>query len=641
MTPDELTAVAPKLAGDFKSIEAHLRDLDKHLTLRSYLVGYSLSPLDSQIWSALRSNRAAIAFIRKGPLANLARWFNFVEAMHPELQDAIKATESAAREKKMAQSKAGGNYNIALQETEKGVVTRFLPEPSNSGYLHIGHAKAALLCDYFAHQQYDGKLKLRLDDTNPSKEKQEFQDAIVEDLALMGIKADSLSYTSDYFDYLYDMCKRMITEGFAYADDTDGKTMQEERFNGIASKCRDRTVEESLHIFENEMKNGTEVGQRNCIRAKLSFDNPNKALRDPVIYRCNVTDPHHRTGTKWKMYPMYDFACPVVDSYEGITHALRSTEYTDRNPQYQWFQKTLKLRKVYMWDFSRLNFTRTFLSKRKLAKLVDTGKVWGWDDPRMPTVRGIRRRGMTIEALRDFILKQGPSRNISLMDWTTIWAGNKKVIDPIVARHTAISVKDIVKVKLTGAEAPAAAFVEDKPKHPKNASVGTKKVAFSSELVIDQADAVTFKDNEEITLMAWGNAIVRKADKTGDAISGMELELNLKGDFKATEKKITWLSSAGTTLVPAELWEFDYLITKDKLEEDDILENCLNPKTAWSEDVLCDENVGLLKADGIIQLERRGYFRVDKGLNDWKNGEEGEKGKRVVLFSIPTGKTGK
>ncbi|CAI4210521.1 unnamed protein product [Parascedosporium putredinis] len=602
----------PLPGGDFKSIDAHLRALDKHLTLRSYIDGYVLGDVDTKTWVALRNNRAALGFIRKGSLGNLSRWFTFIEKNHPEIQEEIKQAEAVKAAKQAAAGKAGGSYNITLPDAEKGVVTRFLPEPS--GYLHIGHAKAALLCDYFAHRLYDGKLRLRLDDTNPAKESR---------LSL---------YTSDYFDYLYDMCKRLISEGNAYADDTETETMQKERFDGIESKRRNRSVEENLRIFE-EMKAGSEEGLKNCIRAKLSVDNPNKALRDPVVYRCNPNDTHHRTGNKWKIYPTYDFACPVVDAHEGITHALRATEYTDRNPQYQWFLDTLKLRTVHLWDFSRLNFIKTFLSKRKLAKLVETGKVWGWDDPRMPTIRGIRRRGMTIPALRDFIIKQGPSRNISLQDWKSFWATNIKEIDPVAPRHTAVLKKDLVKVTLIGNEAPAQPSKEDKPKHAKNPDIGTKKVVYSSQVILDQADAKSFKKDEEITLMSWGNAFVREIDSS-DPIQTLTCELNLKGDFKTTEKKITWLSSEGTELVPAELWEFDYLITKDKLEADDELEKCLNPVTESMQEALCDEGVGLLKTDDIIQLERRGFFRVDKGLGDWEEGEP----KRVVLFAIPSGK---
>ncbi|KAK7710856.1 hypothetical protein SLS64_005761 [Diaporthe eres] len=632
MKADELKAITPNLGKDFKTIEPHLVALDKHLILRTYLDGYNLGENDKAIWTALRTNRAAASYIIKGALANLLRWYAFVDATHPEIQESIKADEAEKRKKTAAASKAGGNFNLGLQDTENGVVTRFLPEPS--GYLHIGHAKAALLADYFGHVAYKGKLRLRLDDTNPSKEKGEYQDAIIEDLALMGITADHLSYTSDYFEYLYDMCTRLIAEGHAYADDTGTEQMRDERWKGIPSKHRDQPVEETLRIFK-EMKKGSEEGLKWCIRARVSYDNPNKAMRDPVVYRCNVEDAHHRTGTTWKAYPMYDFACPVIDSHEGVTHALRSTEYTDRNPQYQWFIDTLKLRQVHMWDFARMNFVKTFLSKRKLAKLVDTGKVWGWDDPRMPTIRGVRRRGMTVEALRDFIIKQGPSRNVTTMDWTVFWANNKKVIDPIAPRFTAILRKDAVKVTVKGTDAPASPVTESKPKHPKNKDVGLKQVVFSDELLLDQADLAFMKPDEEITLMTWGNAFVRSIDGSSP-VKTATVELNLAGDVKKTEKKVTWLSTKGTTLVPAELWDFDYLITKDKLEEDDNLEDFLNPNTSSMEEAWCDENVASLKKDDIVQLERRGYYRVDKGLADYKEGEE----KKVVLFNIPTGKTG-
>ncbi|KAI1452876.1 glutamyl-tRNA synthetase [Annulohypoxylon moriforme] len=627
MKADELVAVSTSLGGDFKSIEPHLIRLEKHLTLRTYLAGYSLSDIDAKIWVAIKSNRVAVSFVRKGSYTNLHRWFTYVEQVHPEIQAEVKAADEARKTKVQEASRAGASYNLALQDTDKGVVTRFLPEPS--GYLHIGHAKAALLSDYFAHQAYNGTLRLRLDDTNPSKEKEEYQDAIIEDLALMGVKPDVVTYTSDYFDHLYDTCLGLIKDGHAYADDTDVDTMREERGKGIASKRRDRTVEENLRIFD-EMKNGTEEGLKNCIRAKISVDNPNKAMRDPVIYRCNLNDPHHRTGTKWKIYPTYDLACPVVDSLEGVTHALRSTEYTDRNPQFQWFLDTLKLRQVYMWDFARMNFIRTFLSKRKLAKLVDTGRVWGWDDPRMPTIRGIRRRGMTIPALRDFILRQGPSRNVVSMDWASFWATNKKIVDPVAPRHTAILKKDHVKVTVTGDDVPAEPRSEDKPLHPKDPKIGTKKVAFSKELILDQADAQLFKDGEEITLMQWGNAFV-KATARGNPIGSLTAELNLKGDVRSTDKKVTWLSTQGQKLIDAELWDFDYLITKDKLEEDDDLEKFLTPVTATMEEAFCDEGVAKLKKDDIIQLERRGYYRVDKGYDE---GDE----KKIVLFCIPTGK---
>ena len=500
------------------------------------------------------------------------------------------------------------------------------------GYLHIGHAKAALLNDFFAHEKYNGRLICRFDDTNPSKEKEEFQDAIVEDLVLMGIRPDKTSYSSDYFEELYGYCVTLLKEGKAYADDTDQMTMREERMNGVASKRRDDSVEENLAHFE-DMRKGTDEGIKWCIRAKMSVDNPNKAMRDPVIYRCNPT-PHHRTGEKWKIYPTYDFCCPIVDSIEGITHALRTIEYRDRNPQYDWMLDALKLRKVHIWDFARMNFIRTLLSKRKLANLVERGVVWGWDDPRFPTIRGIRRRGMSIDALREFILKQGPSKNIVNLDWTLFWATNKKHIDPVAPRHTAVLKEKAVTATVKGAR--AAPYTDDKPKHGKNLDLGTKKVAYSSTILIDQADAQSFQQDEEITLMNWGNAIVRKISTSLNPlnrdVTGLELELHLQGDVKKTKQKITWLSTQGQELIPVELVDFDYLITKDKLEEDDNVDDFLNKHTEFRTEALADCNVVELKVDDIIQFERKGYFRVDRAFIH---------GNAAVLFNIPTGKATK
>ncbi|POS84305.1 putative glutamyl-tRNA synthetase [Erysiphe pulchra] len=603
MITDELLEVSRSLeSADFKLIEPQLISLDKHLVLRSYLEGYSLSDIDSKVWISIRSNKIAVAHLKRNALVNLGRWYKYVEQEHPEIQEEIKAQVEREKAKRVAASKAGGNYNMALQDTEK----------------------AAMLNDYFAHEMYDGKLLLRFDDTNPSKEKQEYQDAIIEDLALVGIKPDRTSFTSDYLQELYQYCIRLISEGYAYADDTDQETMRDQRMKGIASKNRENSVERNLALFE-EMKVASEIGLKNCIRAKMSIDNPNKAMRDPVIFRCNLL-PHHRTGDSWKMYPTYDFACPIVDSIEGVTHALRTTEYTDRNPQYQWFLDTLKLRQVYVWDFARMNFIRTVLSKRKLTKLVDSGVVWGWDDPRMPTIRGVRRHGMTISALRDFILKQGPSRNIVVMDWTNFWATNKKEIDTYAPRHTAVETKNSVRAKILNG--PDKVYFEDKPKVPKNPSLGNKSVSFSSNIILDQADVELMEVGEEITLMAWANAFVRKINGT-NPITEIELELHLEGDFKRTKKKVTWLATE-QNLITAETWDFDYLFTKDKLEEDDNWEDFVNKNSARKTEQFCDLNTKDLKVDDIIQLERKGYFRVDKQYSDTG---------RLVLFGIPTGKT--
>lgn len=473
----------------------------------------------------------------------------------------------------------------------------------------------------------------RFDDTNPSKEKEEFQDAILEDLALMGIKPDETTYTSNYFDQLYQFCLQLIKEGKAFADNTDQQTMAQERMARQPSKCRDASAKDNLKHFQ-EMKEGTAEGVKWCIRAKIKFDSPNGALRDPVIYRCNP-ETHHRTGDKWKTYPTYDFACPIVDSLEGITHALRTIEYRDRNPQYEWMLDALKLRKVHIWDFARMNFIRTLLSKRKLTKLVETGMVTGWDDPRFPTIRGIRRHGMTIPALREFILKQGPSRNIVNLDWTIFWSTNKKYIDLAAPRHTAILKDHAVKAKVKGAR--LAPYTEDKPKHGKNPELGTKKVAFSDEILIEQEDARNLQQDEEITLMSWGNAYVRSISHSlnplnRSTVTELELDLHLQGDVKTTKQKITWSSTKGQELIPVELIDYDFLITKDVIEDGDNLDDFLNPNSETKVEALADSNVADLKADDIIQFERKGYYRLDKAF---------QHGKPAVFFSIPTGKGGR
>ncbi|KAF2021367.1 glutamyl-tRNA synthetase [Aaosphaeria arxii CBS 175.79] len=621
---------------NLKAIEPALGELDAHLTLRSHIVGYGLTDADTTVWKTLRENRVAHAFIKQSLMPNLGRWFRYIEEAYPQ-QTTLPERPAKGKDAKGGKEDKkddGANYDIGLQDVGDGtgIVTRFPPEPS--GYLHIGHAKAALLNDYFAHEKYKGTLLLRFDDTNPLKEKQEFQDSIVEDLALMGIKADKISYTSDYFDELYEYCVKMIKDGNAYADDTLQEKMRQERMDGIPSERRDSSVEDNLARFE-EMKKATEEGLKWCIRAKISVDDPNKALRDPVIYRCSP-EVHHRTGDRWKIYPTYDFCCPIVDAQEGVTHALRTTEYNDRDAQYQWFLKALGCRHVYNWGFARLNFVKTLLSKRKLTKIVDTGFVDGWDDPRMPTVRGVRRRGVTIPALREFILKQGPSKNIVNLDWYSFWATNKKHIDPVAARYTAIS--DAAKVPVTVVGARDGIHTEEKDKHAKYTNLGKKKVVFSGNILLEQADAASFAQDEEITLMNWGNAFVRKishsinplASPAGlSTVTGLELELHLQGDVKKTSKKVTWLS-ADQDLVPVKLVDFDYLITKDKLEPEDELEKFLNPNTKTETTALADCNVANLKVDDIIQFDRKGYFRIDEAFAH---------GKPVVAFQIPTGKS--
>jgi glutamyl-tRNA synthetase len=542
-------------------------------------------------------------------------------------------------------SKDQGSFDIKLKDAEMGkVVTRFPPEPS--GFLHIGHAKAVLLNDYFA-RHYQGELILRFDDTNALKEKVEYETAIMEDVAMLGVKPDRITWTSDYFEYLIEQAFVLIDKGLAYADDTPQEVMRAERGQGLASKRRDQAIAENRRIFAG-MVAGTDEAQVWCLRAKMSIDDANKALRDPVLYRCQRGVPHHRTGSKYVVYPTYDFACPLVDSLEGVTHALRTNEYRDRNAQYVWICDAAGVRVPHVWDYSRLNFVYTLLSKRKLTALVARNAVDGWDDPRFPTVRGLIRRGLTVSALRQYILMQGPSKNTLLLEWDKLWALNKKEIDPIAPRYTALpspvvpltlaipsarQVDQGLQVSLTDSLA-ALNLEKDSqlgfltvPKHPKDSRLGTKQVRLSRQILLTEADAKTLVVNEEITLMKWGNIIITDIDPTSGAI---QARLNLEGDVKRTLKKFTWLSAdlkdenvlenggknsaEGQELfknVKLHLHSYDYLITKKKLEEEDVLDDWLTPQSEFIAEAIGEPSLCELKKGDILQLERIGYFICD------------------------------
>ncbi|KAH0583669.1 hypothetical protein H2248_009283 [Termitomyces sp. 'cryptogamus'] len=635
------------LATSLRSITAHaelvaaLNSLDNLLAFRTFLVGHSITSADWIVWGTLKGNIKVLGLLKNNQHPHLLRWFTYIDNLK-ETQSAL-AELAAAKASKARSNKTAAGFALGLQDAVDGqVVTRFPPEPS--GYLHIGHTKAAILNQYFA-KMYHGKLIIRFDDTNPTKERTEFEDTILEDLRLLDIHGDVVTHTSDHFQTLYDLAIKLIKSGKAYTDDTLQEQMRDERMKGIASKHRDDSVEENLKHFE-AMKVGTEEGLRWCLRAKMSVDDPNKALRDPVIYRCN-TLPHHRTGDKWKVYPTYDFACPVVDSIEGVTHALRTNEYRDRNPQYQWMITALGLRKVNIWDFSRLNFIYTLLSKRKLHNFVNEGHVRGWDDPRFPTVRGIRRRGMTVEALTQFMLAQGPSQSVVSMEWDSIWSQNKKIIDPIAPRHWSILTKNSVPVIIKGG--PASPEIKAVPKHKKNAEIGEKKTVYSSSILVEQEDAQSFEDQEEVTLMDWGNAIVRS--KTVDAsgvVTGIEMELNLEGDFRKTKKKITWLSqhTSANPLARVTLLDYDYLITKKKLEEDDNVADFITPVTEFREEAVADANVKDLKKGEIIQFERKGYYIYDgevDGVREFiliPDGRAASVASKAALNATPAATTG-
>ncbi len=362
--------------------------LEHALAKRTYLCGSKISLADVALFAALGFPCAIEDKIRVSEALKdftvASRWTNMMAA-HPALKKATQlavgasgATDAEAQftEEKLEPLVSGMNL---LEGAIPGqVVTRFPPEPS--GYLHVGHAKACLLNDYYA-RRYKGRLVIRFDDTNPSKEKEEYQESILADLTTLGVKGGVLTYTSDYIGAIQQYALSMMSKGQAYMDDTPQEQMKEERANRIESKYRNtQTPEEAKALFE-EMCSGSDEGAKWCLRAKIDMSSDNGTMRDPVLYRQNLT-PHHRTGTTFKAYPTYDMACPIVDSLEGVTHALRTTEYNDRDEQYQFLQKTLGLRRVRIHAFCRMNFQYTVLSKRKLTWFVEQKLVTGWDDAR-------------------------------------------------------------------------------------------------------------------------------------------------------------------------------------------------------------------------------------------------------------------
>lgn len=609
-----------------------------YLAPRTFLVGRALTLADVAVWGALEATLQWDK-LRKAnaKLAHLGRWFDHVGAT-PALRAVSEALGPRRRFSTPKNGELGaaagggatGSFDIGLQGAEMGrVVTRFPPEPS--GYLHIGHAKAALLNQHIA-DLYRGRMLVRFDDTNPSKERDEYTQSIIADMGRLGLRYERITYTSDYFEELAECARRMIASGALYADDTPVERMREERMAGTPSARRDRPAAETAAIFA-EMLAGSAEGARHCLRVRLDMSAPNKALRDPVVYRCNA-QPHWRTGERYKCYPTYDFACPFVDALEGVTHALRTSEYKDREAQ---FYRILELQQavwpglpqVVIWDYARLAFIFTVLSKRKLTWFVEHGLVDGWDDPRMPTVQGIMRRGLKIEALREFILGQGASKNMTYQEWDKIWTINKKLIDPVCPRHTAVDATERVPVVLTNG--PTSLETVTVPRHAKHPPAGTKTQQRTARIWWDLADAQSVAEGEEVTLMGWGNAIVRQIVRDErDAIVELRAELHLEGDFKKTKLKLTWLADT-PDLVPLELHHFGYLITKKRLEEDDVFEDCVNRNSRTVAAALGDCNMARLDKGDVVQLERRGYYIVDATPATGAD--------RVVLFNIPDGRT--
>nr|XP_048699169.1 bifunctional glutamate/proline--tRNA ligase isoform X1 [Caretta caretta] len=589
-------------------------ELNHCLSLRTYLVGNSLSLADLCVWAVLKDSSAWQEQLQqnKAPV-HTKRWYVFLEAQCAFQSVGTKWAAAAPKTKVATEKKQDVGKFVELPGAEMGkVIVRFPPEAS--GYLHIGHAKAALLNQHY-QVNFKGKLIMRFDDTNPEKEKEDFEKVILDDVAMLHIKPDQFTYTSDHFETIMKYAEKLIQEGKAYVDDTPAEQMKMEREQRIESKHRNNSVEKNLQMWE-EMKKGTECGQMCCLRAKIDMNSNNGCMRDPTLYRCK-NQPHPRTASNYNVYPTYDFACPIVDSIEGITHALRTTEYHDRDEQFYWIIEALGIRKPYIWEYSRLNLNNTVLSKRKLTWFVNEGLVDGWDDPRFPTVRGVLRRGMTVEGLKQFIAAQGSSRSVVNMEWDKIWSFNKKlraickkVIDPVAPRYTALLKDEVVTVTVPE----ALEEMKEVAKHPKNADVGLKPVWYSSKVLIDGADAETLTEGETVTFINWGNIIITKIHRNSSRkIVSIDAKLNMENkDYKKTTK-ITWLAETPhAPLIPAVCVNYDHLITKPVLGKDEDFKQYVNRNSKQEELMLGDPCLKELKKGDIIQLQRRGFFICDQ-----------------------------
>ncbi|CAL8361118.1 unnamed protein product [Gadus morhua 'NCC'] len=614
-----------------KGLALALGELEKALSLRTFLVGHALTLADLCVWAALKGNTEWSG--QANAFSHVNRWFSFLGAQGLFVDVGKKWANSKAppRKANSEEKKQDLGKFVELPGAEMGkVVVRFPPEAS--GYLHIGHAKAALLNQHY-QVTFKGKLIMRFDDTNPEKEKEDFEKVILEDVAMLQITPDQFTYTSDHFPVILKMGEQLLTEGKAYIDNTPPEQMKLEREQRTESANRSNSVEKNLKMWA-EMKAGSEAGQCCCMRAKIDMASNNGCLRDPTLFRCKNA-AHPRTGTTYRVYPTYDFACPIVDSLEGVTHALRTTEYHDRDDQFYWVIDALRLRKPYIWEYARLNLNNTVLSKRKLTWFVDQGYVDGWDDPRFPTVRGVLRRGMTVEGLKQFIAAQGGSRSVVNMEWDKIWAFNKKVIDPVAPRYTALSKSYVVPVAVSD----AVEEMKMAAKHPKNTEVGMKEVWYGPKVLVDGADAETFSVGEVVTFINWGNLVITKINKdAGGKVSSLEARLNLENtDFKKTTK-ITWLTDTQRApLLPAVCINYLHLITKPVLGKEEDFKAFINKESKLEEQMLGDPCLKDLKKGDIIQLQRRGFYICDQPYEPISPNSCKES--PCVLLYIPDGHT--
>ena len=502
------------------------------------------------------------------------------------------------------------------------ILTRFPPEPN--GYLHLGHAKSICL-NFGLAQKYGGKTNLRFDDTNPTKEDTEYVDSIKEDIQWLGFQWDKEKYASDYFDQLYEWAEKMICEGLAYVDDQTQEEISAGRGTvdkpGTESPYRNRSVEENLRIFR-EMKAGVYPDGAKVLRAKIDMASPNMMFRDPILYRIKHAS-HHRTGDKWCIYPMYDYTHGQCDSIENITHSICTLEFDVHRPLYDWFIKTLGIYPSHQYEFARLNLTYTLMRKRKLLELVQKGLVSGWDDPRMPTLCGVRRRGYTPQALKMFCEKIGVSKRDQLMDIQLLeWCVRQ---DLNARSNRYMVVEDPIKVTLTNWEQGKVEWF-DCPLNPAEPEGAKRSVPFTGELYISRADFMEdapkkffrLKPDGEVrlkyTYIIKCNEVIKDAD--GNVV---ELKCTYDpttrpggGEWRSVKGTIHWVSIAHAREL--ELRLYDRLFTQadmSDIPEDKDYKDFLNPDSlvigkGYAEPAILDDNSGIA-----VQFERVGYYYKD------------------------------
>ncbi|MDR2791780.1 MAG: glutamine--tRNA ligase/YqeY domain fusion protein [Tannerellaceae bacterium] len=517
-------------------------------------------------------------------------------------------------EKDLADGKNGGR-----------IQTRFPPEPN--GYLHIGHAKAICL-DFGIAQRYGGICKLRFDDTNPTREDTEYVDSIMEDIRWLGFQWDEVVYASDYFQQLYDFAVELIKAGKAYIDEQSSETIAEQKGSptqpGINSPWRDRPIAENLDLFRRMNEGEFEEG-RMILRAKIDMASPNMHFRDPVMYRI-IKYPHHRTGTTWNVYPMYDFAHGQSDYFEGVTHSLCTLEFEVHRPLYDYYVELLRKddyrpRQI---EFNRLNLTYTVMSKRKLLQLVQEGLVTGWDDPRMPTICGFRRRGYTPRAIRNFVDRIGYTKYDGIVDVALLEHAVREDLNLTAPRVSAVL--HPVRLILTNYPKGAVEMIET-VNNPEDPAAGTHETAFSDELYIERDDFMEdapkqfyrLSPGREVRLK--GAYIIRCTGVKKNAAGEIEeiyaeYDPNTKSGMPESNRKVKatlhWVSVAHSLPAEVRLYDRLFLAENPAEEKDKSLKEMLNPGAL---NVLTDCRVEAVLQDARpfdrFQFQRTGYFNLD------------------------------